>query len=181
MLEYAKKHETKLRELFLEIVFDKKYMYYNNSVYYNEHKINESTWNNHDFVSLDKDGNVIGYIVYEIDRSTGGVLGFAIINFSENKTFGKDVHQAIDDIFCKFQFEKLEYCVVVGNPIEQTYDRLTKKYGGRVVGTQIKHRKLIDGNIYDLKIYELFKEDYMRNRPNYFIKKEIESEKINEL
>ena len=59
---------------------------------------------------------------------------------------------------------KLEFTVVVGNPIEKTYDKLIKKYGGNIVGVKHKNCKLIDNKYYDEKIYEIFREDYIKNR-----------------
>jgi|WetSurMetagenome_2_1015567.scaffolds.fasta_scaffold124309_3 hypothetical protein len=51
--------------------------------------------------------------------------------------------------------------VVIGNYIESTYDKICKKYGGRIVGIQSSEVKLIDGYHYDLKLYEILKEDYI--------------------
>lgn len=165
MLDLAIKHETKLKELFANIVFDKKYMFYSGSSYYDAYESVKSTWNKHEFVSLDYNGNVIGYIKYNIDRETLNCNCLQIINFSDNKMiFGLDVMTCLDEIFTKFQFRKLAYGVYVGNPIEKTYDRLTKLYGGRIVGTKLQDSKLIDGNYYDFKLYEIFKEDYLGRR-----------------
>ena len=104
-------------------------------------------------------------MAYSIDRTSDSVEGFEAINFSDNKlTFGKDLMQCLDEIFTKFNFRKLTYNVLVGNPIEKTYDKLTEKYGGEVVGVQKLHVKLIDGNYCDLKTYEIFKEAYLKNK-----------------
>jgi hypothetical protein len=70
--------------------------------------------------------------------------------------------KCLDEIFTKFKFRKLKYSVFVGNPIENTYDRLTEKYGGRIIGISKQDDRLIDGDFYDLKSYEIFKDDYMK-------------------
>ena len=69
----------------------------------------------------------------------------------------------IDDIFKKFNFRKLSFGVYVGNPIEKSYDRLIRKYGGRIVGIKIEDTRLIDGKFYDFKMYEIFKNEYIAN------------------
>ena len=165
MLDVAQKHTDELRLKFADIAYDLKYQFYTGG-WSTEYQPSKDNWGNFEFVSVDNNGNVIGYIKYLIDRNSNYVYGFSIINFSDNKiTFGRDVVQAIDDVFIKYKFRKLEYAVYIGNPIENTYDRLTKRYGGRIVGTKMQSDKLLDGNIYDFKMYELFREDYMENKP----------------
>jgi len=165
MLDLAIKYETKLQELFSNVALDEKYMFFSGCSYRDKYKADESTWNKHEFVSLDGKGEVLGYIKYSIDRESSVANSLQIINFSNNRvTFGRDVMQALDEVFTKFKFRKMRYSVYVGNPIENTYDRLTEKYGGRIVGIQIQDDKLLDGNFYDFKSYEIFREDYLKNK-----------------
>ena len=56
---------------------------------------------------------------------------------------------------------KLEFAVICGNPIEKNYDKMVAKYGGSITGIKHKHVKLMDGNYYDHKDYEIFREDYI--------------------
>ena len=52
------------------------------------------------YVSLNKEGNIVGVIKYSIDRITRSVYEFKAVNFSEDIiTFGRDLRQSIDDIF----------------------------------------------------------------------------------
>lgn len=84
------------------------------------------------------------------------------MNFIDDKmTFGMDLGQVLQDIFEKYNFRKLDFCVVVGNPIEKSYDKMVKKYNGRIVGTFKDDVKLIDNKYYDIKYYEVTKENYM--------------------
>ena len=161
MLDIAQKYTDKLRLKFADITYDLKYQFYTGG-YSEEYKPSKDNWGNFEFVSINREGEILGHIYYSIDRSSNKVHGLCIVNFSDDKiTFGRDVVQAIDDIFIKYKFRKLEYSVFVGNPIENTYDRLTKRYGGRIVGIKIKNSKLLDGELYDFKMYEIFREDYM--------------------
>lgn len=93
---------------------------------------------------------------YSIDRTNDSVDAIMAVNFSDNKVvFGNDLMQMIDDIFCKFNFRKMTFTVVVGNPIERSYDRLVKLVGGNIVGVYEHHVKLMDNQYYNEKIYEV--------------------------
>lgn len=176
MLDIAIKHEEELKEKMLGIWFQDKYKYWNFSTYFEKHKIDDTTWSKHQFVSLDSDGKVIGYIGYNVYRETYDCDGLSIINFTDNiSTFGIDLGRALTDIFEKFKFRKLNFKVVIGNPIEKSYDKMIEKYNGRIVGTMKKDVKLIDGEYYDTKLYEIFREDYLE----YKVKKDCSTCKNN--
>lgn len=159
MLKPAQSYEEELKKLFISVMYEEKYMYY--FMGWNEtYECDKNNWNTHEFVSVDKEGNVLGYISYNVNQRSDNASSLSIINFGDNKIiFGKDVFKAILDIFKKYRYNKLTYSVHIGNPIEKTYDKLTKKYGGRIVGIYEKETKLLDGKFYDLKLYEMLKEN----------------------
>lgn len=160
MLEPAIKYKEQLEKVQYEVWFNDKYKYWNYGVYYDTLQINTNSWNNHQFVSV-VNGEVIGYIAYNVSRSDDSVDALSILNFSNNKAvFGMDLGQALKDIFEKYRFRKLSFTVIVGNPIEKSYDKMIKKYGGRIVGTKKEDVKLIDGKYYDKKIYEILADEY---------------------
>ena len=164
MLVPAFNYAEELKKKMAATWFDEKYKYYNCDTYYSDLKVDDETWNRHQFVSLDKEGNVIGYIKYNINRQTCNCNGLAIINFTDNKSvFGMDLGQALIDIFERFKFRKLNFSVVIGNPIEKSYDKMINKYGGRIVGIYKQEVKLIDGEYYDEKLYEITREDYLKS------------------
>ena len=100
-----------------------------------------------------------------MNRQTYSCYAVGIINFSEYKTiFGLDVGQALIDLFVKFKFNKLKFSVIVGNPIAKSYDKMIQKYGGRIVGIYEKETRLIDGEYYDEKIYEILRENYLKSK-----------------
>jgi hypothetical protein len=102
---------------------------------------------------------------YNIDRDANIANGMQIVNFKNPSViFSRDLYQFIIDVFDKFKFRKLTFCVIVGNPIEKSYDKMILKYGGRIVGTKLKECKLIDGGYYDFKMYEISLEDYIKNK-----------------
>ena len=165
MLDLAIKHKEELQKKLVDTWFTDKYKFVHANTYCEEEKIEDDTWNKHQFVSVDKDGNVIGYIRYNVSRSDNSCHGLCIYNFSDNKaTFGMDLGRALQDIFDKFKFRKLTFCVVIGNPIEKSYDKMIKKYNGRIIGTWRKEFKCYDGEYYDKKSYEILREDYLESK-----------------
>jgi len=172
MLDIAQKYESELQLLFLNITYDLNYQYYMGVAWQNKFKCFESNYNDIEMVSKDMDNKVIGYIRVNVDRASNTITGMSIINFysfnkeksKERLIFGRDVVKFIDDIFNKYKFRKIRYAVCSGNPIESTYDKLTDKYGGRIVGYYLKEDKLLDGEYHDYKMYELFAADYLKRK-----------------
>jgi hypothetical protein len=164
MLEYAKKHEAELINLFHDTAFDPFYDFHRYSVCYSTWKVPDDTWNSHDFVST-VNGKVIGYIGYSVKRSEFYAESLNIIHFGgknakEGFSFGKDVMTAIKDIFERYKFIKLKFVCVIGNPVEKTYDKLIARYGGRIVGIHRNEVRLLNGSLYDVKGYEISAEEY---------------------
>lgn len=164
MLDLAVKHKNELEVLFSNIAFQDKFKYanYNNYYTYNVEFANDS-WLNLEFVSVDKNNKVIGFLSGKLDRNNNAVSSLRVINFYDlNYTFSKDFHQFLHDLFVKFDFNKINFTVIVGNPAEKMYDKYIKKYNGRIVGTYKDDVKLFDGKYYDLKAYEILKKDYLK-------------------
>lgn len=161
MLKPAILYKEQLETAYINTWYDDKYKFYH-GVYRQCLEIDPNNWTRFQFASVDKDDNLIGYISYNVDRSINGVNDFGIINFSDNLYgFGKDIVSMIRDIFLKYNFDRMEWWVVVGNPIESTYDKLCQKYGGRIIGTFKRNTKLIDNTICDSKIYEILRENFI--------------------
>ena len=168
MLEPAIKYKEQLKQAFYNTWFKEKYKFYHNEAYYNELTIYEDTWNYNQFVSV-VDGKVIGYISYQILRNEYYAQNLAIINFTDNSiAFGRDLKIALQDIFETYKLRKLKFSVVIGNPIEKSYDKMIKNYGGRIVGVYKENCKLIDGLYYDTKIYEILASDYFTAKEEYY-------------
>lgn len=165
LLDNARKYAEELKSKFIDIWYDEKYKYYHMGGWHREYTPSTDDWEDMSFVSLDKENNILGHISYRLDRNISSAYDFGAINFSDDKlTFGIDLCQVIDDIFCKFNMQRMEFNVVCGNPIEKSYDRMVTKFGGRIVGTRKRAAKLLDNQIYDDKIYEILREDYLRSK-----------------
>jgi len=168
MLEYAKKHELKLKELYWDIAFNPFYQFMDFASTREDYKVPEDTYRQHDFISI-WENKIIGHIYYNINRIPNAVDSFVCVHFGDKHSyvFAKDLLTAVKDIFEKYKFNKLCFCVVIGNPVEKTYDKLVKKHGGRIVGVWKQDRKLLDGNLYDVKCYEILAEDYFNTIKNH--------------
>lgn len=164
MLDFAQNHEKELAKKMRDTWGKKKYWYYHRCSYFSQEMIKEDTWNDTQFVSLNSAGEVIGYLGYGIDRECRYVTYMAIINFSGDISFGFDVMNMVKDIFEVYQYRKIVFTVVTGNPAEQKYDRLIERYGGRIVGIHKEHVMLPNGRYYDEKIYEISRKDYYARR-----------------
>jgi len=166
MLRPAYIYQSKLQEEYNKTIFNDKYKYYNFVNYWDYIiKLTESSWNDIEMVSIDKDDNVLGFFRANISRESDKIQSLGIINFyDKNFVFSRDLYQFLVDLFDKYNFRKIEWTVVVGNPAEHMYDKVINKYGGRIVGIKEKGTKLIDGLYYDVKLYEIFKEDFDKAR-----------------
>lgn len=163
MLRQANPFQDEISNALIDTWYKEKYKYYYYTDYRSGFELPDGDWDARHFVSLDKNGKLIGYICYEVYRNSNMACGFGAINFTESKAiFGKDLAQVIDDIFCKFNHNKIEFSVVIGNPIEKSYDRMVHKYGGRIIGVRHQHTVLIDNQYYDEKLYEIMREDYIK-------------------
>jgi hypothetical protein len=67
-------------------------------------------------------------------------------------------------MFTKFNLHKLDFGVVIGNPVEKTYDNLCRRYGGRILCIEKEETRLQDNKLYDVKRYEIMREDYLKVR-----------------
>lgn len=162
MLEVANLHEEELKRCMLQTWYDDKYKYYHPTMYRHWELPAENNYRL--FAVLDKNRMVIGYIEYWIEAHAEIAKDFIAINFSDDIiTFGKDLRQVIHDIFCVYNLRKMEFVVVIGNPIESTYDRLVEKYGGAIIGIRHDHFRLIDGRFYDEKLYEIMRDSFINH------------------
>lgn len=156
MLDIALKYEAELKKLFLTTWHTEHYKFWTFGCNHYQYEAAKDTYERHEFVSVSHEGNVIGYIAYDINRDTQNVSGLSVLNFTENITvFGRDLLRAMTDIFEKYHFRKIEFSVVRGNPIEESYDRLVDRFGGRVIGIRTDQCRLFDGEYHDLKLYEV--------------------------
>jgi hypothetical protein len=163
MLQPAYLYKDDLFKYKCKLALDERYKYYefDSSISFNI-TTDDSSWFKIQLVSVDQNNNLIGYFSAGINRHTYHVDSLGIINFTPktNLIFAKDLKQFFLDLFNKYNFNKINFMVVIGNPAEQMYDKLVSNYGGRIVGIRKNDTKLWDGKLYDVKLYEILKEDF---------------------
>ena len=163
----AKLYEEEIRRKMWEIAYEPEYQYYFGDTSRNNFEIQEDSIGsvNRAFAVLDADEKLIGVISYNMDTTAKVAMWFGAINFSGTSasklTFSKALYQVITDCFIKFGCEVIEWRVIRGNPVEKGYDRVCARVGGKIAG--VLHRRAFDlqGNVHDVKIYEILREDFL--------------------
>lgn len=165
MLKRAYMFKGELNRLFLEGMDKEHNKYYYENWNRFEEDISDDDWNELHFVSV-SDDKILGSIKCSLDRPNTKAYRFAVINFTETLsiTFSRDVVRFLDMLFERYNFRKITWDVLKGNPAEKIYDKLINNYGGTIVGINKLERYNAFGELCDVKHYELFKENYLKNR-----------------
>ena len=159
MLKNAKNYEEEIKRSLRETWYDPEYQYYHSDSYHSDIDLSDDRL--YAFVSCIHD-KIIGFISYRIDRSVNGVRQFGAISFDKgNPVFARDTAQAIDDIFLKYHFNRLEWYCIVGNPVGDFYLKFIKEHGGRVMANEHECVRTLDGCIRDSIGFEILSRDYI--------------------
>lgn len=164
MLKNVRLYEEEVKRKMYDIWYDPKYQYYFGgdqrwTPWFGDASDNRTS--HRSFVSLNKAGEVIGYIGFSWDSDLRMASGFGAMNFSDDKiTFAQDLKEVLKFIFETCRANVLEFAVVRGNPIEASYDRICQRYGGRIVGVRTARARDMAGNLCDDKLYEVTQENY---------------------
>ena len=165
MLVCAKAYEDQIQTKMQSIWYDTQYQYYfEDSGRLSEWKM--CFGDRMHFASVDKDGNLLGYITYAFSRDVDSCFCFGAMNFEKNNDrmqFALDLRQAICDIFFKYNFTRMDFSCFSNNPTLKGYRSFIKRYGGREVGTFHRSTKSLDGTIQDTIMFEVLKEDLVPN------------------
>jgi len=163
MLKPAFTYGSEINKKFLEAAYDDRFKFHNSSNF-NEFILDIKGDDYHQLqkVSVNTKDEVIGYFDASLERVGEYVSGISVINFTgkPNIIFSRDFYTFLTDLFIKFNFRKINWTVTIGNTAEQMYDKIIKKYYGRIVGVYYNHVRLRDGKWYDRKLYELHKDDF---------------------
>lgn len=125
--------------------------------------IDNDNWSRHQFASVDKNDNVMGYISSNVDQKAHFISQISMIRFMDNKytAFALDIKNFFLLMFNDYKYRKACFTLLVGSPHEKMYDRFMEKYGGRVVGIFKEHTALPNGQICDEKSYEIFRQPFL--------------------
>jgi len=154
MLESAKEYEDQLNGCMSRTTTDQYYKWYHLSYAEPIVKIDDTFYNRIQLVSV-YDGIVQGYFVAGWQRPENYIDSIMCLNFNKkNKnTFAVDLRRFLKYLAYDLNVAKITWAVAVGNPIEKHYDRIIKRFSGRVIGVE-RYAFLINGKYYDRKLYE---------------------------
>lgn len=162
MLIPAQLRQDELRNLFTGRWYDKKFMYYYDGSGRELYQSDNNCYYSRQFVSVDQDNNIVGYIGYNYNNDARSAAQFGLCSFSDyNQTFFNDVIIAIYEIFYKFGLNRIEFCAFSGNPAVKGYRAFLKRYGGREVCRLRNTCRLMDGQLHDTIIFEVLVEDLL--------------------
>ena len=164
MLKPAQLYKEELQECMLKSWYKPENIYWHSSTTEYLLDIPEDNGEYHNFASIDKNDNVIGYITYRVDWITMSASWFGIISFDKgNIEFIRDILQAIYNCFEVYHLNRIEWCCYADNPAIRGYRNFIKKYGGRECGYFRQCSKLMDGKLHDSVSFEILSEEFHNN------------------
>lgn len=163
MLKPALLYAQQLKEKHIGTWFDDRYMYYRGCSGDFDISLHDNNIDTHEFVSVDKNDNVIGYISYHVDWCAMNTDNIGIISYDlGNVEFVKDCFKAICDLFEKYHMNRIGFFVYADNPARRGYENFIKKHGGRACAYFHQIRRLSDGRLHDGIEFEILKEEFHR-------------------
>lgn len=162
MLKPAQLYKKELEELYINTWYDPKYMYYTGWTGTELPNIPDNNYDKHCFASVDKDGNVIGYISYQVSFVTMSASNFGIVSFKSSVEFAKDVYQVICNLFELYKMNRVSWSAFVENPAIKGYRAFIKKHGGRECAYHRQIGKLMDGKLHDDIEFEILASEFKK-------------------
>ena len=162
MLRPAQLYESELQTKITGIWYDESYLFWN-SVGSNSIDLSKDNWSTHQFVSVDKDNHVIGYICYSVDWCVMSADHFGAVSFNRgNITFAKDLYQVIVDLFEKYHMNRIQWFAFADNPAIRSYRNFIKKHGGVECAYYRQSDKLMDGKLHDSVCFEILAKEFKK-------------------
>ena len=163
MLRPAQLYENELQMKITETWYNERYMLWN--VGHGDSAIDfcKDNYDVHQFVSVNKFNNVIGYICYSVDWCAMSASRFRIISFDRGSfTFAKDVYQAVCDLFEKYHMNRIQWLAFADNPAIRGYRSFIKRHGGIECAHYRQAVKLMDGKLHDSVAFEILAEEFKK-------------------
>lgn len=100
MLDLAYNYKDKLNEVYKTILYDDRYKYYQESYLCYNIEIKDDNEKMLQFVSIDKNSNILGYFDAYVDREDNIVRCFSVLSFTNkcNVVFSKDFYKFIENL-----------------------------------------------------------------------------------
>lgn len=143
-----------------ETWYDPDYMYYYDTTP-GIPDIADKPDNQYQFVSVDDNGEVVGYFSYWVYEPSKRAMNFGLIAFRKKSyVFMKDAIQMFKDMFEKFGIESAEWrCYADNTEALKLYRHVIDMYGGVEVGTLRKNGAPQNRKICDTVLFEVLRSD----------------------
>lgn len=160
MIKPAILFEEQLRLKMAETWYDPDYMYYYDTTP-GIPDIADKPDNQYQFVSVDENGEVLGYFSYWVYEPSKRAMNFGLIAFrKKSRIFMRDAIQMFKDMFEKFGVESAEWrCYADNIEALNLYRHIIKEYGGVEVGTLRRNGAPQNREICDTVIFEILRSD----------------------
>ena len=157
MLKPAIMYKQEIEKEFMNHVYSNDFFLYSGYAGSNELPNIELKDNYYQWAIIDeRTEKVIGYFAYYIDRENDTVSRFGLFSFDRgNIRIGRDVYEKMIELI-EFH-RRVEWRMIGGNPVQNSYDRLCKKYNGNRVHLHAV-TKDENGKWHDEYIYEIIKD-----------------------
>ena len=167
MLKPAQLYRDKLQEENIKAWYKPENIFWNDGIGDSQIEIQKDNYGCHQFVSVDKDDKVIGYICYQVNWCAMSANGFGIISFRKGSVeFIRDVYKAVCDLFNVYHMNRISWGAYADNPAIRGYRNFIKKHGGRECGYHRQIARLQDGRLHDMVDFEILAEEFeQRARP----------------
>lgn len=163
MLKPAQLYKEKLQEENIKSWYNPENIFWNCGVGDSQIDIKEDNCDCHQFVSVNKEDDVVGYITYSVDWSAMSADSFGIISFRKGSVeFAKDVYKAICDLFEVYNMNRISWFAYVDNPAIRGYRNFIKKHGGVECAYHRQISRLQDGKLHDAVNFEILAEEFHR-------------------
>ena len=163
MLRPAQLYEQKLQEENTKAWYKPENIFWNGGTGDSIIKLPDGNYDTHNFVSVDKNDRVIGYITYYVDWKAMSADSFGAISYDKgNLVFVKDLYTAICNIFEKYNMNRLSWWCYADNPAIRGYRNFIKKHGGRECGYLRQYSILQDGKLHDSVLFEIMRNEFRR-------------------
>ena len=166
MLKRALLYKDELMKKYVETWDDISTKYYYCD-YHNELEIKDDDWNLDQFVSINEAGEVVGYITGRHNQIARSIESISLIAFTtdlkDRVILLTDLQKLIHDYFYVYNYNRVEFGVYVGNPVEKFYDKYINACGGKVCGYCRQSERCMDGTYVDHKTYEILACEYKEN------------------
>lgn len=163
MLKAAQLYTEKLQEENIKSWYKPENIFWEGGTWSSQIDIEENNYNRHQFVSVDKNENIIGYITYNVDWAAMSADRFGIISFRKgNVEFAKDVYKVICNLFEVYHMNRISWFAFTDNPAIKSYRNFIKKHGGRECAYYRQIAKLQDGKLHDSVVFEILANEFIK-------------------